>query len=91
VGQGVSFSEMHKLFRKASFLLGALMGCAHGGSHCRASSRKAESFEGNKLSLSSASLQPVDWYPLNEEPFKKAQDLDRAILLDWGALLRPDG
>ena len=36
--------------------------------------------------LQSAANQPVDWYPFGPEPFRRAQELDRPILLDIGAV-----
>ena len=36
--------------------------------------------------LRGASHQPVDWYPWGEEPFQRAKELDRPILLDIGAV-----
>ncbi len=35
--------------------------------------------------LRGAAHQPVDWHPWGEEPFRKAKELDRPILLDIGA------
>ena len=39
----------------------------------------------NSSYLKRASLQPVDWYPWGDDAFRKAEDLDRPILLDLGA------
>ncbi len=36
--------------------------------------------------LQSAARQPVDWYPFGPEAFQRAQQLDRPILLDIGAV-----
>ncbi len=36
--------------------------------------------------LRSAQHQPIDWYEFGEEAFKKAEELDRLILLDIGAV-----
>ncbi|MFQ5927417.1 MAG: thioredoxin domain-containing protein, partial [Terriglobia bacterium] len=36
--------------------------------------------------LQSAANQPVDWYPFGPEAFRRAQELDRPILLDIGAV-----
>jgi len=36
--------------------------------------------------LRRAVSQPVDWYPWGAEPFKRAKELNRAILLDVGAV-----
>ena len=36
--------------------------------------------------LRSAAYQPVDWYPFSPQAFARAQELDRPILLDIGAV-----
>jgi len=36
--------------------------------------------------LKSAAHQPVHWYPWREEAFQKAQELDRPVILDIGAV-----
>ncbi len=35
--------------------------------------------------LRAAAHQPVDWHPWGEEPFRRAKELDRPVLLDIGA------
>ncbi len=35
--------------------------------------------------LRAAAHQPVDWYPWGDEPFRKAKERDRPVLLDIGA------
>jgi thioredoxin-related protein len=39
--------------------------------------------------LSRAMNQPVDWYPWGADPFKRAKELQRPILLDVGAVWCP--
>jgi len=39
--------------------------------------------------LSRAMNQPVDWYPWGADPFKRAKELHRPILLDVGAVWCP--
>ena len=39
--------------------------------------------------LSRAMNQPVDWYPWDADPFKRAKELHRPILLDVGAVWCP--
>ncbi len=58
----------------------------------RAASEPRKAGEPNRLIhedspyLRGAAQQPVDWYPFGPEAFQRAQELDRPILLDIGAV-----
>ncbi len=72
----------------------ALVLVAAGDFWCRAKTvaQPREGGEPNRLAkeaspyLRSAANQPVDWYPFGPEAFQRAQELDRPILLDIGAV-----
>jgi len=77
---------MRTLLGKLPPLLCALIAT---GAAAQVSAPRAASpnhLKGSKSSyLQRASQQPIDWYPWGEEAFRKANDLDRPILLDLGA------
>lgn len=78
----------------AAVVLLVLVLFAVGDFSCQAepSPRPRQTGEPNRLAeeaspyLQSAANQPVDWYPFAPEAFQRAQELDRPILLDIGAV-----
>src|SRR5260370_11110884 len=82
----VSFANMRTLLGKLPPLLCALLATGAAAQVSAPRPASPNHLKGSKSSyLQRASLQPVDWYPWGEEAVRKANDLDRPILLDLGA------
>lgn len=77
---------MRRLLHMASTLPCALMAAGAASSMAAPGAARLNHLKGSSSPyLQRASQELVDWYPWGEEAFKKAKDLDRAILLDLGA------
>lgn len=77
---------MRTLLGKLPPLLCALIATGAAAQVVAPGAARPNHFKGSKSSyLQRASQQPVDWYPWGDDAFRKAEGLDRPILLDLGA------